>query len=52
MVSNDASKGSHVCKGTKDNVTITGTVAEKDGKQMLTATKVDGGGEGGHKHGG
>jgi len=33
-------KGQHVCQGAK-NVKITGTVARKDGKNILTATKIE-----------
>jgi hypothetical protein len=44
IADSDASKGTHekVCKGSVDNVTITGTVADKDGKKWITPTKIDG----------
>ena len=43
LVDNDLSKADHkdVCMGPKDGVSVTGTVAEKDGKKWLTATKID-----------
>ena len=50
IAAGDAQKAAHVCKGTKDGVTVTGTVETKDGKQVLTASKVEGGGSGGHDH--
>src|ERR1700733_6115744 len=42
LVANDVSKSFHkdVCSEAK-KVTATGTVAEKDGKMMLTATKIE-----------
>jgi hypothetical protein len=42
LVDNDVSKGFHenVCKGT-EKVTATGTVKEKDGKMMLTVSKIE-----------
>lgn len=38
------SKDKHgdVCKAPKDNVSVTGTVSEKGGKKVLTATKIEG----------
>ena len=30
-----------ICGGSSEKVTVTGTVTEKDGKQMLKATKID-----------
>ncbi|MDB5171924.1 MAG: hypothetical protein JWO87_3898 [Phycisphaerales bacterium] len=30
-----------ICKTTKEDVTVTGTVSEKDGKKIITATKID-----------
>jgi hypothetical protein len=40
---NDVSKAAHepICGGNSEKVTVTGTVTEKDGKQMLTPTKID-----------
>lgn len=40
---NAASKAEHsaVCHGDTEKVTVTGTVEEKDGKKMLTPTKID-----------
>ena len=40
---NDVSKASHkaVCGGTAEKVTVTGTVTEKDGKQMMTPAKIE-----------
>jgi hypothetical protein len=40
---NDVSKGAHaaVCHGDTEKVTVTGTVNEKDGKKILTPTKID-----------
>jgi len=40
---NDVSKAVHdpVCHGDTEKVTVTGTVEEKDGKKMLTPTKID-----------
>jgi len=35
-----AEKFGHVCNGTK-HVSMTGTVAEKDGRKWLTATKIE-----------
>ncbi len=44
IADSDASKGSHekVCTAAVDNVTITGTVADKDGKKWITPTKIEG----------
>ena len=44
IADSDASKGTHekVCTAAVDNVTITGTVAEKDGKKWITPTKIEG----------
>ncbi|MGA2498122.1 MAG: DUF6370 family protein [Tepidisphaeraceae bacterium] len=44
LTANDVSKGSHgaVCHGPKDNITVTGTVEEKDGKKWITASKIEG----------
>lgn len=40
---NDVSKGQHdaVCHGDSEKVTVTGTVKEKDGKKMMTASKIE-----------
>ena len=40
---NDVSKGMHepICGGSSEKVTVTGTVKEKDGKEILTPTKID-----------
>jgi hypothetical protein len=40
---NDVSKAAHepICGGGSEKVTVTGTVKEKDGKQMMTPTKID-----------
>ncbi len=40
---NDVSKAAHepICGGTAEKVTVTGTVKEKDGKEMMTATKIE-----------
>ena len=40
---NEASKTAHepICGGSSEKVTVTGTVKEKDGKQMMTPTKID-----------
>jgi hypothetical protein len=40
---NAVSKKEHaaVCHGNTEKVTVTGTVAEKDGKKTLTPTKID-----------
>ena len=44
LVNNDVSKDFHnnVCHGPEKDVTVTGTVAEKDGKEWITATKIEG----------
>ena len=43
LVQNDASKAAHgaVCGGDSEKVTVTGTVEEKDGKEVLTPTKIE-----------
>ncbi len=40
---NDVSKAAHapICHGDSEKVTVTGTVKEKDGKQMMTPTKIE-----------
>ena len=40
---NDVSKSSKepICGGSSEKVTVTGTVATEDGKQVLTPTKID-----------
>ena len=40
---NDVSKAAHdpICSGGSEKVTVTGTVKEKDGKLMMTPTKID-----------
>jgi hypothetical protein len=40
---NDVSKAAHepICGGNSEKVTVTGTVTEKNGKQMMTPTKID-----------
>jgi len=40
---NDVSKAAHepVCHGDSEKVTVTGTVKEKDGKQIMTPTKIE-----------
>ena len=40
---NDVSKDAHgaVCHGDAEKVTVTGTVKEKDGKMMMTPTKIE-----------
>jgi hypothetical protein len=40
---NDVSKAAHdpICGGSSEKVTVTGTVTEKDGKEMMTPTKID-----------
>jgi hypothetical protein len=40
---NDVSKAAHgpVCGGSSEKVTVTGTVTEKDGKEIMTPTKID-----------
>jgi len=40
---NDVSKAAHdpICKGDPEKVTVTGTVKEKKGKEMMTPTKIE-----------
>jgi hypothetical protein len=40
---NDVSKAAHqpICGGDSEKVTVTGTVTEQDGKEMMTPTKLD-----------
>jgi hypothetical protein len=40
---NDVSKAAHdpICQGGSEKVTVTGTVKEKDGKKMMTPSKID-----------
>ena len=40
---NDVSKAAHdpICGGSSEKVTVTGTVTEKNGKEMMTPTKID-----------
>jgi azurin len=40
---NDVSKAAHepICGGSSEKVTVTGAVKEKDGKEMMTPTKID-----------
>jgi len=40
---NEVSKAEHaaVCHGDTEKVTVTGTVKEKDGKKIMTPTKID-----------
>ena len=40
---NDVSKAGHkpICGGDSEKVTVTGTVTEQDGKEILTPTKID-----------
>jgi len=42
LVHNDVSKAEHgaICEGGTEKVTVTGTVADKDGKKMLTPTEI------------
>ncbi len=42
LVDNDLAKTDHkkICTAPKDGVSVTGTVADKDGKKWLTATKI------------
>lgn len=44
LTDNEVSKKAHhaCCKSAKENVSVTGTIEEKDGKQWITATKIDG----------
>lgn len=43
LVQNDLSKANHdaICSGGSEKVTVTGTVEEKDGKEVMTPTKID-----------
>jgi len=43
LAKNDVSDAMHgeVCHGDSKNVTATGTVTEKDGKEMMTVTKLE-----------
>jgi hypothetical protein len=43
LAQNDTAKGCHkdICGGNAEKVTATGTVEEKDGKQILTASKIE-----------
>jgi len=43
LAENDLSKANHkaICGGDAEKVTVTGTVTEKDGKEMLTASKIE-----------
>ena len=43
LVMNDVSKAAHgaICGGDSEKVTVTGTVEEKDGKQLVTPTKIE-----------
>ena len=43
LTQNDVSKAFHknICGGSSEKVTVTGTVTEKDGKEMMTATKIE-----------
>jgi hypothetical protein len=43
LIQNDTSKDAHeaVCHGDTEKVTVTGTVTEKDGKEVLTPTKIE-----------
>jgi hypothetical protein len=40
---NDVSKAAHepICGGSPEKVTVTGIVKEKDGKEMMTPTKIE-----------
>jgi hypothetical protein len=40
---NDVSKAAHdpICNGGSEKVTVTGTLKEKDGKKILTPTKIE-----------
>jgi hypothetical protein len=44
IAKNDVSKGLHknVCHDEKADITVTGTVSEKDGKMTIAATKIEG----------
>jgi len=43
LTDNDISKKAHkeICTKPKENVTVTGTVTEKDGKEWLDASKIE-----------
>lgn len=43
LVQNDTSKAAHepICHGDSEKVTVTGTVEEKDGKEVLTPSKIE-----------
>jgi hypothetical protein len=43
LAENDLSKANHkaICGGDAEKVTVTGIVKEKDGKEMLTASKIE-----------
>ena len=43
LTENKVSKDAHepICGGTSEKVTVTGTVEEKDGKEMMTPTKIE-----------
>jgi hypothetical protein len=43
LTQNDTSKSQHeaICEGSSEKVTVTGTVKEVDGKEMLTASKIE-----------
>jgi hypothetical protein len=43
LLQNSVSKDAHgaICGGSSEKVTVTGTVTEKDGKKMMTPTKID-----------
>ena len=40
---NDVSKAAHdpICGGSSEKVTVTGTVTEKDGKEIMTPSKIE-----------
>jgi len=43
LAQNEISKSQHeaICGGTSEKVTVTGLVKEADGKEMLTASKIE-----------
>lgn len=43
LTMNDVSKAAHgaICQGETEKVTVTGTVKEKDGKKVMTPTKIE-----------
>jgi hypothetical protein len=43
LVQNDTSKAAHgaICGGDSEKVTVTGTIEEKDGKELVTPTKIE-----------